>query len=118
MPKRGTIKTIMFLKVFEHIAYAIDIIGIFIILWGIILALISFFKLVFTRDREKKFFNLTRLLRCQLGTYILIALEFMIAADVIHTILKPGRDELIFLAGIVLIRTAIGYFLGKEIESA
>ena len=41
-------------------------------------------------------------------------LEFLIAADIIHTIVKPTLEELAILGSIVIIRTIISYFLGKE----
>jgi uncharacterized membrane protein len=43
-------------------------------------------------------------------------LQFLIAADIIETILKPELDELIELGGIVAIRILLSYFLTKEIN--
>ncbi len=57
-----------------------------------------------------------RSIRCYLGTYLLLGLEIMIVADIIKTVLNQTREELIFLGGIVLIRTILSYFLNKEIE--
>ena len=56
-------------------------------------------------------------IRVFLGNYILLGLEFMIVSDIIHSFLKPDLDSLYRLGVLVLIRTAISYFLGKEIES-
>jgi uncharacterized membrane protein len=47
----------------------------------------------------------------------LFALEFLIAADIIQTILKPTSQDLIELGGVVLIRVVLSYFLNKEIEA-
>ena len=52
----------------------------------------------------------------QFGSYLLLGLEFMIAADIIYTIAKPNTEGLITLGSIVAIRTVISYFLNKEIE--
>ncbi len=57
-----------------------------------------------------------RSIRCYLGTYHLLGLEIMIVADIIKTVLNQTREELIFLGGIVVIRTILSYFLNKEIE--
>jgi uncharacterized membrane protein len=57
-------------------------------------------------------------IRAILGTYILFGLEFMIAADIIHTFIKPTQEDLIVLGTIVAIRTVISYFLGREVEDA
>ena len=40
----------------------------------------------------------------------------MIASDIIHTFISRSQDDLIFLGAIVVIRTAIGFFLGKELQ--
>jgi len=56
-------------------------------------------------------------LRIGLGNYILLGLEFMIVSDIVHSFLKPDLMSLAELGVIVVIRTAIAYFLGKEIEA-
>ena len=53
--------------------------------------------------------------RTILGTYILTGLEFMIASDIIHTVITRELTDLIFVGLLVLIRTAISFFLGREI---
>jgi len=55
-------------------------------------------------------------LRLTLGTYLLLGLEFLIAADIIRTILQPSFEEVAILGAIVTIRTVISYFLDREIE--
>ena len=55
-------------------------------------------------------------IKIYLGSYILLSLEVLIASDIIETIMNPSIDDVLVLAGIVVIRTTISYFLGKEIE--
>jgi uncharacterized membrane protein len=55
-------------------------------------------------------------LRADLGTYLLLGLEFLIAADILKTILEPGITELGVLAGIVALRTILSFFLNREIK--
>lgn len=57
------------------------------------------------------------LLKNYMGTYILFGLEILIAADIIETIMNPTMEEIVFLAAVVVIRTVISYFLGKEMEN-
>jgi len=102
---------------FTQIAIIIDIIGLLIIIWGFILAFIDFIKKEFTKFNKKESIIDSQIIRCKLGTYLLLGLEFMIASDVINSVINRTLDELKFLIGIVLIRTVIAYFLGKEIES-
>ena len=54
-------------------------------------------------------------LRVQLGTYILLGLDFYIVSDIIYSMIRPELNELINLALIVVLRTTIGFFLSREI---
>jgi len=45
---------------------------------------------------------------------IVFGLEFLIAGDILSTLLFPTQQDLINLAVVVVIRTVLGYFLGKE----
>jgi len=40
----------------------------------------------------------------------------LIISDIIQIVVSHFKDDLIFLAAIVFLRTIIGYFLGKELE--
>lgn len=55
-------------------------------------------------------------IRCELGVYILLALDFLIASDIIHTIMDITTEQLIELSAMIVLRTGIGFFLGKEID--
>ncbi len=55
------------------------------------------------------------ILRPMVGNYILLGLDFYIVSDILSSMLHPEWQELISLAIIGLLRTVIGYFLGKEI---
>ena len=48
---------------------------------------------------------------------LLISLDFLVAADLLRTILDPSVTELTTLAIIVAIRIALNWSLSKEIES-
>ncbi len=53
-----------------------------------------------------------------LGSYVLLGLEILIAADIIETIIHPTFADIVRLAVVVVIRTVISYFLNMEIEKA
>ena len=55
-------------------------------------------------------------IRYRLGVYILLGLEFLVAADILETVFKPTLEQLTILGGIVVIRTGLNYFLNKELE--
>ncbi|WP_324295871.1 DUF1622 domain-containing protein [Deinococcus radiophilus] len=56
-------------------------------------------------------------LRLQLGRWLAIALEFLLAADIMLTAVAPTWEEIGKLAAIATIRTALNFFLQKEIEA-
>ena len=55
-------------------------------------------------------------MRCGLGVKLVFALELMIISDLFHTIISRSVDDLILVGGLVVIHTAISYFLNKEIQ--
>lgn len=57
------------------------------------------------------------LARLELGRYILAGLELLIVADVIRTAISFRLEGIIFLGGLVLIRSAISWFLDREIAN-
>ncbi len=57
------------------------------------------------------------LARLELARYILAGLELLIVADVIRTAVSFSVESLIFLGGLVLVRSAISWFLDREIAT-
>lgn len=56
-------------------------------------------------------------LRLQLGRWLAISLEFLLAADILLTAIAPTWDDIGKLGAIAFLRTALNYFLQKEIEA-
>jgi uncharacterized membrane protein len=99
------------------IAYYIELVSFGIMIYGSLLAILHFLKCEVKRLSKK--FDITQIdvIRHDFAYYILLGLEFLIAADIIQTILKPTNEELIELGGIVIIRILLSYFLNKEMET-
>jgi len=55
-------------------------------------------------------------IRIQFGSSVAVALELMLGADVLATAVAPSWDELGKLAAIAVIRTALNYFLERELR--
>ena len=56
--------------------------------------------------------------RLELGRWLALALEFELAADILRTAVAPTWNEIGQLAAIVVLRTALNFFLRMEIEKA
>lgn len=55
-------------------------------------------------------------IRIQFGSSVAIALELLLGADVLATAVAPSWDDIGQLAAIATIRTALNYFLEKELK--
>ena len=53
--------------------------------------------------------------RMEFGGWLVVALEFQLAADIVGTIVSPTTAHLIELGAIAVIRTFLNYFLNKEL---
>jgi uncharacterized membrane protein len=53
--------------------------------------------------------------RLGLGRSLALSLEFLLGADILRTAVEPSWDEIGRLAAIAAIRTALNYFLQREI---
>lgn len=98
------------------IAKTIDVIGVIILLYGFIKALVKFFRAELGKNIFDAKMSTLQSVRCEIGIYILLALDFLIVSDIIHSVLEMTQQQLIELSVMIIIRTAIGYFLGKEIK--
>ena len=72
-------------------------------------ALILFFKRDGTPQQKTE-------VRMTLGRWLAVALEFELAADILNTAVTPTWNDIAKLGAIATLRTALNYFLEREIE--
>ena len=99
----------------ESIAVAIDLLGVAIILFGFVVALVRLFGGLRNGVGLRRELMGLEHARTTLAVYILTGLEFMIASDIVHTVITREFSDLLFVGLLVIIRTAISFFLGKEV---
>ena len=58
------------------------------------------------------------IVRLQLGRWLAVALELELGADILRTAVAPTWTEIGQLGAIVVLRTALNYFLQLEIDKA
>ncbi len=105
----------MLLQILDNVTLVVGVIGILIILWGVFIGLFRFIQLESRRLKRENICKKRDVLRYHLSSYLLLGLEFLVAADVIHTISKPSLREIAILGSIVGIRTLLNFFLNKEL---
>lgn len=85
-----------------------------IILVGLILSFLQILKLPF--ESKKKLHENINHIRIQLGKFLILALEFLIAKDIMLTIFDPRLEELLGLVVIIMIRVILSFFLHRELR--
>jgi uncharacterized membrane protein len=55
-------------------------------------------------------------MRLTLGRWLAVSLEFELAADILNTAVSPTWNEIAKLAAIATLRTALNYFLQRDID--
>ncbi|PIQ85110.1 MAG: hypothetical protein COV73_06095 [Candidatus Omnitrophica bacterium CG11_big_fil_rev_8_21_14_0_20_43_6] len=74
-------------KVINNVNLLLNIVGALIIIWGVFIALVQFLKKEI--EGKDKAMQLNEAIRIRLGGYLVLALEFFIAGDIIKTIITP-----------------------------
>ena len=101
-------------SVINNINLLLNIVGALIIIWGVVISLVEFLKKEIAG--KDKTMQLNEAIRIRLGGYLVLALEFFIAGDIIKTIITPTWESLGILGAIVVIRTVLSYFLTKDLK--
>lgn len=55
-------------------------------------------------------------LRLRLGQSLVMGLEFLVAADILRTALNPHWNDMLLLAALIGLRTALNYVLQRELR--
>ena len=99
----------------HHTSFGIGVLGVLVIVFGVFCGLVQFVRAEFSAARGLSVDEERKKLRHVLGYYLLLGLEFLIAADIIDTLMKPSTQDLVILGAIVAIRTVISYSLNSEL---
>jgi uncharacterized membrane protein len=122
MVESGEVIAQIFLEqLIEYTVIALEIIIAIIIIIIVGITLVNLFKIMVStlinkEEKEKQREYLGQLVRRMLRG-LLISLDFLVAADLLKSILVPSVTELIILAFVVAIRIVLSWSLSKEIES-
>jgi uncharacterized membrane protein len=104
------------MELLHHISMGIGVMGAAVILYGVLKGL-GQLVWVEVRSLTGQSVVLTRQeMRHALGYYLLLGLEFLIAADIIVTLMEPDMERLLILGAIVIVRTVISFSLQFELR--
>jgi uncharacterized membrane protein len=99
--------------IIEYLARGVEFAAALIIAIAAVRATVQSLRLLFTGDAPPEAKVAVRL---TLGRWLAVALEFELAADVLNTAVTPTWADIEKLAAIAALRTALNYFLEKEIR--
>lgn len=95
----------------EWLQLVVETTGVVIIAWGVLWSMFSYGGQLFGRTGHNYL-----PLRLNLARYLVVALEFQLAADILGTAIAPDWDSIGKLAAIAIIRTVLNFFLNKEMQ--
>ena len=94
----------------------IETTGAVIILLGVLIALGAFVRAFGRRASASYSTEGYNGVRLTLARYLALALEFQLGADILSTAIAPSWDQIGKLGAIAVIRTALNFFLGREMH--
>ena len=95
----------------QWLRLAIETLGACVIAVGVLVALATFARAAVARHAVS--FTAMRL---SFARYLVLALEFQVGADILSTAVAPTWDQIGKLGAIAVIRTALNYFLTREMR--
>ena len=98
-----------------HSAELIEAVAVLLIAYGAAEAFVNSLKHVF---RPLPGSGWRKALFVRFGIWLLLGLQFALAADIVRSVISPSWNDIGQLAAIAAIRTFLNYFLERDLEEA
>ena len=105
----------LFVPVARTLGHLIEAAAILVVAFG---AAEAFVKLVSLIVRPASSHGVRKDIWRRFGTWLLLGLEFALAADIISSVVSPTWEDIGQLGAIAVIRTFLNYFLERDLENA
>ena len=105
----------LFREVSQGVALALEAVSVLMIVIGAVEALGRIVVPLLRRDATQGRLRAAWLI---LARWLVLGLEFMLAADIVRTAISPDWQAIGQLGAIAIIRTFLNYFLERDLESA
>ncbi|MCI0387643.1 MAG: DUF1622 domain-containing protein [Acidobacteria bacterium] len=103
----------IFKEVAHYIALTLEVISALVIAYGAIEAI---FRLVIPKHGQPGTHSWKKQTFMHFGSWLILGLEFELAADIVRSAIAPSWESIGKLAAIAAIRTFLNYFLEKDVE--
>lgn len=95
----------------EWLRLGVELTGALVLALGVVVSLVELGR-TFARGGSKDFTEV----RLLLARYLVLALEFQLASDILSSAVAPSWDRIGKLGAIAVIRTLLNYFLTREMR--
>ena len=95
-----------------HASLVVEALAVMVIAVGLVQMLSKYLTTRLNRHHHLD----TKDIRIKFGSTLTLALELLLAADILRTAVAPTWDDIGKLAAIAAIRTVLNFFLEKELE--
>jgi uncharacterized membrane protein len=104
----------LFKEIASRIALGVEFVAALLVAYGAVEALVGLVNPKRTADRSP--FHKRRKVFVRFGVWLILGLEFELAADVVRSAISPSWSQIGQLGAIAAIRTVLNYFLERDIE--
>ena len=104
----------IFKEVASYIALAVEAAAVLIIAYGALEAIVSLRRPIF--EGEQRAAGQRKQIWLRFAVWLLLGLEFELAADIIRSVITPTWADIGKLGAIAVIRTFLNYFLEKDLR--
>ncbi len=98
----------------RYISNGVEVVAALVIGGALLLVVYRYIVTLFTTP--PKYTN--QAIRIEFGSAVAVALELLLGADVLSTAVAPTWNDIGKLAAIAVLRTALNYFLEKELKNS
>jgi len=97
----------------KYLSSTVEVLAAFVIGVALIKFMFRYLRHIFTPDDGMT----NQTIRIHFGSALTVALELLLAADILATAIAPTWDDIGKLASIAVLRTALNYFLERELKN-
>ena len=96
----------------SRLALIVEVIAALVITYGALQAVIGLFQ----PGDPKRRFHRRKVVWLNFGVWLLLGLEFELAADIVRSAIAPSWNDIGQLGAIAVIRTFLNYFLERDVD--
>jgi uncharacterized membrane protein len=105
----------LFKETASRIALGVELAAALVIAYGALEAIVSLF-LPRPKNPQDKLFHKRREIFLRFGVWLILGLEFELAADIVRSAISPSWSDIGQLGAIAAIRTVLNFFLERDVK--